>query len=60
MIFCVSNILLSQKILSRFKSENLVIMQVLTASSFWPEIVKLSVDCTLYRDTMHHILCYET
>ena len=46
-------------IMSSFKSEHLVIMQVLTASSFWPEIVELSVHCTLYRDTMHHILCYE-
>ena len=45
---------------SRFKSENLVIMQILTASSFWPEIVNLSVHCTLYRDSMHHILCYES
>ena len=62
MIFCVFNILLSQNdsVNASFKSENLVIMQVLTASSFWPEIVKLSVHCTLYRDTMHHILCYET
>ena len=46
-------------IMSSFKSENLVIMQVPTASSSWPEIIKLSVHCTLYRDTMHHILCYE-
>ena len=62
MIFCVFNILLSQNdsVNASFKSENLVIIQVLTASSFWPEIVKLSVHCTLHRDTMHHILCYET
>ena len=45
---------------SSFKSENLVIMQVLTASSFWPETYNLSVHCTLYRDTTHHMLCHET
>ena len=45
---------------SSFKSENLVIMQVLTASSFWSETYNLSVHCTLNRDTLHHIICHET
>ena len=45
---------------SSFKSENLVIMQIFTASSFWPETYDLSVHCTLYGDTVHHILCHET
>ena len=33
---------------SSFKSENFVLMQVFTASSFWPETYNLSVHNTLY------------
>ena len=47
-------------ICSSFKSENLVIMQILTASSFWPETYNLLVHFTLYRYAMYNILCHET
>ena len=48
MIFCVLNMLLSQNICSSFESENLVIMQVLTASSFGlkPITYQCTVHCT--------------
>ena len=45
---------------SSFKSENLVIMRVLTASIVCSETYNLSVHCTLYRDSRHHILCHKT
>ena len=51
MIFCVFNMLLSQMIYSSFKFENLVIMQVLTASSFWS-----TCQCTVKRYYASHFV----
>ena len=41
---------------SSFKAENLVIMQVLTTSSCWPETYNLSVYCILYTVERHYAL----